>query len=40
VDGDFGKSTTRVLKVFQKKNGLLADGVAGHNTYQALGLIA
>jgi lysozyme family protein len=40
VDGDFGKSTTRVLKAFQKENGLLADGVAGHNTYQALGLIA
>ena len=36
---DFGKSTTRALKAFQKESGLLADGVADHNTKQALGLI-
>ena len=40
VDGQFGKVTASALKAFQRQAGLDADGVAGHNTYQALGLIA
>lgn len=40
VDGDFGASTETALKTFQEQNGLVADGIAGRNTYRALGLIA
>lgn len=40
VDGDFGAKTEAALKRFQKANGLEADGIAGRNTYRALGLIS
>ena len=40
VDGKFGPGTAAVLKAWQKVNGLEADGIAGRNTYRALGLLA
>jgi lysozyme family protein len=40
VDGKFGPGTEAVLKAWQKVNGLEADGIAGRNTYRALGLLA
>ena len=40
VDGTFGKATEAALKAWQKANGLQADGIAGRNTYRALGLLA
>ncbi|WP_279246832.1 glycosyl hydrolase 108 family protein [Candidatus Litorirhabdus singularis] len=39
VDGDFGPGTRKALIEFQRDAGLDADGVAGHNTWQALGLV-
>ena len=39
ADGKFGPSTRSALISFQRQAGLDADGVAGYNTYQALGLI-
>lgn len=33
ADGDFGPVTEKATKAFQKKNGLKADGVAGHFTF-------
>jgi hypothetical protein len=36
VDGDYGASTERAVKVFQKNNGLDIDGVAGPQTVEAL----
>ena len=38
VDGIYGKGTIEAVKKFQKKNGLTADGVAGIETYKALGM--
>ena len=38
VDGIYGKGTVAAVKTFQKKNGLTADGVAGIETYKALGM--
>lgn len=38
VDGDFGVLTEIALKAFQRRNGLLADGVAGSKTKAVLGL--
>ena len=38
VDGIYGKGTVAAVKAFQKKNGLTADGVAGIETYKALGM--
>lgn len=38
VDGIYGKGTVEAVKLFQKKNGLKADGVAGIETYKALGM--
>ena len=35
-DGDFGPKTDRVVKSFQKKHGLKADGIVGRRTYAAL----
>ena len=40
VDGDFGSGTETALKTWQEQNGLEPDGIAGRNTYRALGLIA
>ncbi len=39
-DGQFGPATEASLKAFQAEHGLVADGVAGRNTYRALGLLA
>ena len=39
VDGDFGSGTERALKTFQASAGLEPDGIAGLNTYRALGLV-
>ena len=39
IDGIYGKETKNAVKLFQKKNGLVADGVAGNKTLQALGII-
>lgn len=36
VDGVFGDGTEAALKVFQQKNGLKADGIAGPATFKAL----
>ena len=36
VDGDFGRKTEEAVIAFQKKNGLIADGVVGPMTYEAL----
>ncbi len=38
IDGVFGKKTERAVKRFQKACGLKADGIAGKNTFFALGL--
>lgn len=37
VDGYYGASTFNAMKKFQAKNGLLADGIVGTRTWQALG---
>ena len=36
VDGKFGKDTEDAVVAFQKKNGLVADGIVGDNTWSAL----
>ena len=38
VDGVFGSGTKQAVILFQKKNGLTADGVVGKATYAALGM--
>lgn len=38
VDGVFGSKTTAAVKLFQRKNGLTADGVVGKATLRALGM--
>jgi len=40
VDGKFGRGTEAALKDWQEAQGLEPDGIAGRNTYRALGLIA
>jgi len=40
VDGDFGNNTESALVAWQQQHGLLADGIAGRNTYRSLGLLA
>ena len=40
VDGKFGSDTEAVLKTWQQDYGLEVDGIAGRNTYRALGLLA
>jgi lysozyme family protein len=40
VDGDFGHNTHEALVNWQKAQGLEPDGIAGRNTYRALGLVA
>ncbi|MEZ5082588.1 MAG: glycosyl hydrolase 108 family protein [Bacteroidales bacterium] len=39
VDGEFGSGTEKALKAWQTRQGLTPDGIAGRNTYRALGLI-
>ena len=34
IDDDFGNATDLATKEFQKKNGLLDDGIVGNSTYQ------
>ena len=38
VDGVFGTGTRSAVILFQRKNGLTADGVVGKSTYKALGM--
>lgn len=40
VDGIYGSATERAVRDFQRKNGLTADGKAGTQTLEALGLPA
>jgi peptidoglycan hydrolase-like protein with peptidoglycan-binding domain len=37
-DGEFGSKTEKALKDWQTKNGLASDGVAGPDTFMAMGL--
>ena len=39
IDGEFGTATEQAVLAFQLSRGLLADGVAGPRTQQALGLV-
>ena len=36
VDGNYGATTERAVRVFQEKNGLTADGVVGQTTWERL----
>lgn len=38
ADGDFGPGTEKALKEFQKASGLAVDGIAGPDTFTAIGL--
>lgn len=38
ADGDFGPGTERALKEYQQANGLAVDGIAGPDTFTAMGL--
>lgn len=38
VDGIYGKNTVTAVKLFQKKNGLTVDGIAGTKTLAAMGI--
>ncbi len=38
VDGIYGSGTKKAVILFQKKNGLTADGIVGKATYAALGM--
>lgn len=38
ADGEFGSGTEAALKAWQTKNGLTADGIAGPDTFMAMGL--
>ncbi|MBR2337280.1 MAG: spore cortex-lytic enzyme [Clostridia bacterium] len=38
VDGIFGAQTRKAVILFQKKNGLVADGIVGTKTFKALGI--
>ncbi len=40
ADGIFDSTTEDALKTWQEKHGLEPDGIAGRNTYRAMGLIA
>ena len=39
-DGVFGDKTQDALKIWQENEGLEPDGIAGRNTYRAMGLVA
>ena len=36
VDGDFGSKTDVAIRAYQKKNGLVADGIVGAKTWAKL----
>ncbi len=38
VDGIYGSQTLAAVKYFQRKNGLVVDGIAGKNTLEAMGI--
>jgi peptidoglycan hydrolase-like protein with peptidoglycan-binding domain len=38
ADGEFGSATEKALTAWQSKNGLTADGIAGPDTFMAMGL--
>ena len=38
--GTFGSNTEKALRNWQEKHGLVPDGIAGRNTYRAMGFIA
>lgn len=38
VDGIYGSQTLAAVKYFQRKNGLIVDGIAGTKTLQAMGI--
>lgn len=40
VDGIYGSQTLAAVKSFQKKNGLVVDGIAGKNTLEAMGIFS
>ena len=39
IDGIFGTQTLNAVKYFQRKNGLVEDGIAGTNTLRAMGIM-
>ena len=39
VDGIYGAQTKKAVEYFQRKNGLVADGIVGSKTYAALGMM-
>ncbi|MCJ8272561.1 MAG: peptidoglycan-binding protein, partial [Psychrosphaera sp.] len=39
TDGVFGDYTDKILKVWQLRHGLEPDGIAGRNTFRAMGLL-
>lgn len=40
IDGIFGSRTESAVKYFQRKNGLVVDGIAGKNTLAAMGIFS
>ena len=38
IDGIYGSQTVAAVKLFQRKNGLAVDGIAGKNTLAAMGI--
>ena len=40
IDGIYGSQTVAAVKLFQKKNGLVVDGIAGKNTLAAMGIFS
>lgn len=40
IDGIFGSATKKAVISFQKKNGLVADGIAGKKTLEAMGIFS
>ena len=37
IDGQYGNATASVVKTYQSRNGLTADGVVGYNTWSRFG---